>query len=124
MADSSPGVLPAENWSLYLAEDQGGYDLRPAPRLPLDTTVVTVVTVGELGTVISSDPAEGGVSQISLLQTQTPTYWPSAIDRAVYSKEIAGTFDTITNAALAATPVLEEFAKDNPKPPQNRGTNS
>lgn len=96
-------------------------DTRPAPRLPLDTTLVQVINAGELGAVITSDPDEGGRAQLSLLQTQTPTYWASAIDRAIYSKAIGGTFDTVVNAALAAVPVLEEFAQDRPQPPQSRG---
>ncbi len=94
-------------------------DLRPPPRLPLDTAEYVAVQEATLNGFIVYEPGEP-VYQISLLQTRTPQYFPSAWNRAVYKKALNHHFETQQEAEDAARPVLREFLKDDPRPPQTR----
>jgi len=99
-------------------------DLRPAPRLPLDTALVTGTEQDGLGGMIVSEPGEP-LFQISLLQSPTPNYWPSAFDRQVYHKPLAQVYGTLAEAEAAAAVALTRFATTQPpKPPQAPGGRS
>ena len=62
------------------------------------------------------------VYQVSLLQTQTPYHWPSAFNRQVYDRQISTVFPDQPGAEARVRPLLVEFAKATPRPPQARGT--
>ena len=96
-------------------------DLRPAPRLPLDTAETAVIQEGVLDAFISFEPGEP-VYQVSLLQTLTPLYYPSAWDREVYEKELSVIFPDQPSLETVVRPVLVEFNKTTPRPPQFPGT--
>ena len=94
--------------------------LDPAPRLPEDTTLLAQAgNPGGLFGVVSY--RDTGVSQVSLLQTRTPNYYPSAWNRQVYSLEVSQVYLTLQGAQDAATEVLDMFDKDTPRPPQFPG---
>jgi len=95
--------------------------LTPAPRLPEDTAVATPIQEGSLGAMLTSKP--GGPHQLSLIQTQTPVYWAPGFGRQVYDKPMAQPQEDQAVLEARVRPVLREFAKTTPKPPQNRGTN-
>jgi hypothetical protein len=92
-------------------------DNRPAPRLPLDIAVVIPILEGSLGGTIETDPNTGPF-QNALLQTQTPLYWAASYDRAIYNTELTDLFETQQAAEDEIRPVLVEFAKPVPRPPQ------
>ena len=96
-------------------------DLRPAPRLPLDTAEVTSFRQGELNCFLAFEPGEP-VYQVSLLQTLTPNYFPSAWNREVYERELSVIFPDQPSLEAVVRPVLEEFNKTSPRPPQFPGT--
>ena len=98
-------------------------DTRPAPRLPLDTASTVAVKEGVLGGCITYEPGEP-VYQVSLLQTQTPNYWPSAFNREVYDKQISAVFLDQQSAVARVRPLLTVFSKTTPKPPQAGGGNA
>lgn len=95
-------------------------DLRELPRLPLDTADYVAIKEGDLDTFITFEPGEP-VYQLSLLDTLTPEYWPSAFGREVYDRDLSAIFPDQADAEAAARPVLQEFAKLEPRPPQWRG---
>jgi stress response protein YsnF len=97
-----------------------GIDLSPAPRLPRDDTEVLAGEAFGLGFMVSYAPVTGPF-HLSLLQTRTPKHWVAPLDRQVYNWNLTNNFNSFAEAEAEAEPVLEEFAKDNPKPPQNRG---
>ncbi len=92
-------------------------DTRPAPRLPLDTSEYVAIKEGALDGFITFEPSEP-VYQVSLLQTQTPNYWPSAFERAIYDNRLDSIFPDQPSVEAVARPVLGEWAKVSPRPPQ------
>lgn len=96
--------------------------LAPAPRLPEDTAVASPIQEGSLGACLTSKP--GGPHQLSLIQTQTTTYWGAGFDRMIYDKPMGQIQPDQASLEARVRPVLQEFAKKTPKPPQNRGKNS
>ena len=98
-------------------------DLRPAPRLPLDTAETAVFQEGVLDCFLAFEPGEP-VYQVSLLQTLTPNYYPSAWNREVYEKELSVIFGNQTDLEAVVRPVLVEFNKTTPRPPQFPGTST
>ena len=98
-------------------------DLRPAPRLPLDTADYVDTQVNGLHGYITFEPGEP-VYQVSLLQTRSPYYWPSAFDRQVYDKDLVAVFDNERSAFIVVGNTLSEFSKENPRPPQFPGTST
>lgn len=95
-------------------------DTRPAPRLPLDTADYVAVKEGALDGFITFEPGEP-VYQVSLLQTRTPNFWPSAFGREVYDRNISAVFPDQPAAEARVRPLLTVFAKTDPKPPQAGG---
>ncbi len=90
-------------------------DLRPAPRLPLDTTVLHETKEGDLIAVTGEDP-DTGPFQVSLLQTRTQRYFPSAFDRETYDRGLTLLFENMGEVEAVVRPVLQEFAKETPRP--------
>lgn len=96
-------------------------DLRPAPRLPLDTAETLSFSEGSLNAFVAREPGEP-VYQVSLLQTLTPVYYPSAFNREVYEKKLSVIFPDQPTLENVVRPVLQEFLKTTPRPPQFPGT--
>lgn len=95
--------------------------LTPAPRLPEDLTVVVGHEAFGLGAMVAQSP-DGTISHVSLLQSLTPSYWPSAFDRAVYHKPVSRSHASLLEATTAINTVLGLFtASPSPRPPQAPG---
>lgn len=95
--------------------------LTPAPRLPEDLTVVVGHESSGLGAMITQSP-DGATNHVSLLQSPTPNYWPSAFDRAVYHKPVSRAYETLGEAQDAVDVILGLFtASPRPRPPQAPG---
>lgn len=92
-------------------------DLRPLPRLPLDTAVTTSIQEGALVACVVSEPADG-VHYATFLQTRTTLHYPSAAECSIYDKDLNGTFPDHASVQSVVIPVLQEFAKTTPRPPQ------
>lgn len=96
-------------------------DLRPAPRLPLDTADYVATSVSGNGVALDGfvnfEPGEE-VYQISLLETRTPLYWAAAHDRQFFDIDMAVIWPDAASALAVIEPVLTEFTKVTPRPPQ------
>ena len=92
-------------------------DLRPAPRLPLDTADYVTAKQSGLDVFVNFEPGEP-VAQVSLLETNTPQYWASAFDRQVYRRAMVAIFADSDAAFVETAPVMAEFANVTPRPPQ------
>ena len=94
-------------------------DLRPAPRLPLDTAEYVAIKEDVLDSFIAFEPGEP-VYQVSLLNTRTLNHWPAAWDREVYEKGLSAVYGDQQSAEDVVRPVLREFLKTDPSPPQTK----
>lgn len=92
-------------------------DLRPAPRLPLDTADYITTRVAGMDGFINFEPGEP-VYQVSLLNTQTPEYYAPAHDRQLYGMMVTDIHPDERSALIAVQPILVEFANTTPRPPQ------
>jgi hypothetical protein len=95
-------------------------DLRPLPRLPLDTAVLTGYVSSGLEAVLVSD-AEGTVAQVSLMQTRTPRYYAPSYYAAIYDKRILAVQPTVGDHQSVIDFIFSRWSGNRPVPPQFPG---
>lgn len=91
-------------------------DLRPLPRLPLDTADYVLVNEGNLDGFIAFEPGEL-IWKITLIQTRTPEYYASPHDRQVYDIKLTQDYDNQADAEDTLRRTLIHFDQLAPEPP-------
>lgn len=96
-------------------------DLRPLPRLPLDTAQTEATLSDGLNVYTVEEPGES-VVYISMIETKTPVKNAPVSYCELYNKAVSDLYDTVANAITnGAAPVTDRFKYDNPVPPQFPG---
>ena len=93
-------------------------DLRPIPRLPLDTARVNSFTSSNLDAIIVDEPGEP-VAQTSLIETRTETRYAPVYYCQIYHALVVKVQETVADAETEAAVVMARFDNGNPVPPQS-----